>query len=189
MSIELDYDRHLTAIRTGDLIAFSGHGPLHRGVRLWEWLEYRRAGLRGRPMPRYSHCGMALWVNDRRLFIVEQEVFGCRMIPLRKCILNFNGEIDWFQIKAPLLVQNMAAYALDAVFDRYGYRDLVRTFLFNDRSLNSPAFCSGLYRALLKAGGYAWGDWDPMPDEIVELPILEKMGQLVVNNEPGDVYD
>lgn len=179
----LDYDQAFSQIKTGDLIAFSGRGPLHVGIRLWEWLEYRWAGLRGRPMPKYSHCGMALWVNNTHLFIVEQEVMGCRLIPFRKCLLRFNGVVDWFALTEPLQTMQMGAYALDVIFDRYGYRELIQTFLLNDRSLNSPAFCSGLYRALLKAGGYEWGDWDPMPDELVDLPILKGMGQLVVNNE------
>jgi len=186
MDVCFNYDTVFPEIRTGDLLAYSGRGPLHLGVRLWEWLEYRQAGVRGRPLPKFSHVGMALWVNNSHLFIVEQEVFGCRMIPLRKSIKKFNGDVYWYSLRQDLLVHQMAGYALDAVFDRYGYRDLLRTFLFNDRNLNSPAYCSGLYRALLKAGGYDWGDWDPMPDELVELPCLACRGQLVVNNETID---
>lgn len=174
------YDNVFAHIRTGDMLAFSGRGPLHMGIRGWEWLEYRRTGAPRKGLPRYSHCGMALWVNEQRLFIVEQEVLGCRMIPLRKCLQNFNGEVDWYGLTRPLDTDKMSQCALDAVFDRYGYAALVRTFLFNDRNLNSPAFCSGLCRALLRAGGYEWGDWDPMPDELVELPVLEYQGQLLL---------
>lgn len=178
--MRLRYGDVRDTIQTGDMLAFSGTGPLHLGVRAWTWVTYRRAGIRFLPLPRYSHTGMALWVNGRRLFIVEQELSGCRMIPLSKRIRQFRGSIDWFAIQGEVRREAMETYALDQVFEAYSWSELVRTFALNLPNCADAGVCSTLYRNCLMAGGIDCADYTPMPDELVDLPCFTLRGTLAL---------
>lgn len=185
--MDLKFDDVKHEIQTGDLLAFSGWGPLHFGIRLWEWFCYWYSGRKGRPLPKYSHVGMAVWVTlfggggQPRLHILEQEMAGCRLIPLDKQLKKFRGSIHWFKVdESQVNLHAMAEYGMDCVYDAYEYNQLFRVFVMNEKITCGPGYCSSLYRVCLQAGGYEWGDWSPMPDEVVDLPVLKEKGKLIL---------
>lgn len=209
---DFDFAAYRDELRTGDLLAFSGKGMLHVGIRLWEWVVYRReylaslkrpsrqevgllrwmfgmvpwlwqafGSLPGHGIPKFSHVAMVLWINGQHPFVLEQELGGCRLVPLAWRLKQFNGEIWWYRLDQTRVdSQEMVEFGLKCVAVPYAYASLINVFLLGDRNYTSPGYCSILYRLLLKAGGYDWGDWDPMPDEVVELPVVSKVGRLVI---------
>jgi hypothetical protein len=124
---------------------------------------------------------MAIRINGKHLFLLEQETTGCRVIPLHKQLGRFRGTVWWYRVDGNRVDRYaMEEYGLSVVFTPYAYRELFQVFLFNEKIASGPGYCSSLYRAALQAGGYEWGDWSPMPDEVVDLPVLALRGKLVL---------
>lgn len=166
-------------IESGDALIFSGYSFLHYIVRCVEaiqhMLQYGEV-----VWPRATHVGMA-WKCCEGVFVIEQELVGCRIYPLQRRIQEFKGTIHHHTLNAPLDRSAMLRHALSVVGDDYGYRQLFKTFVLDHPDPNGSAYCSALYRSCLVAGGAQVVDDDPMPSEV--LKYRQASGRPYVNTE------
>ena len=79
---QLSYDEVRSQIATGDVLMFSGRGPISRLIR------------RGSRSP-YSHCGIASREGSR-LMVFHAVVRGVHHQPASAAVRRYTGRVDWF---------------------------------------------------------------------------------------------
>ena len=181
----MKYDTARRRIQDGDVLAFRGTAAFSR---LIQW----------RTRARVSHVGFAVWLRqwDRLAVLEAMEPHGIRLHPLRKRIQD--GEwVDWHKLNDRGIHR---ATVVESAFQHWGSRyaspwQFVRSWglltrwiadrMGRDSDTNPDRFfCSELVAHCLERAGYVpddpvWTEPATMaPADIVELPILHRMGKL-----------
>jgi len=181
----MDYNANRHEIRDGDVLAFRGTAAFSR---LIQW----------RTRARVSHVGFAVWLEqwDRLAVLEAMEPGGIRLHPLRKRLAD--GEwVDWYRLDDDQVDRSAL---VSAAFEHWGKRyaspwQFLRSWGWVSRmvfdKLGRPSdtnpdrfFCSELVALCLTRAGYVCDDpvWTTpatmAPADIVELPVLRRMGKL-----------
>ena len=81
------YDDVRRLIKTGDVLMFSGRGPVSRFIA---WGSDSR----------YSHCGIASWEGER-LMVFHAVFRGVHHEPASRAVRHYTGRVDWFSLRHP----------------------------------------------------------------------------------------
>lgn len=109
-----------------DIVAFSGNGWLSRLIKL-------------RTLSRYSHIGMAFWMEGEHWVVESMEGKGVRIVPLRLWH-TWGGKVSGFTLNPELFTQAdkeaMLRFCLSKVGQPYASpKQIIRAFMFGMRWL------------------------------------------------------
>jgi len=181
----MNYEDHRHDIQDGDVLAFRGTRVFSKLIQFWT-------------NARVSHVGFAVWLRqwDRLAVLEAMEPGGIRLYPLRKSITD--GEwVDWYRLDGGKVHR---ATVVETAFTHWGKRyasplQFLRSWGaicrrvgdFLGRKVDTDPdrfFCSELVAHCLAQAGYVCEDpaWKVparmAPQDIVELPVLRRMGKL-----------
>lgn len=179
--------RRFDAVRSGDVLAFYGHGLIATAIRF-------------RTLSRCTHVGFALWFRGRLCVLEAREFKGVRLFPVGRYLSDPDLKIVHYELLDEGYGINRSV-VVDSALSHWGKRyastwQFLRSYGLVTRRMadrlglapdTNPErfYCSEYVQDSLREGGYKGeGSSRPpaetSPGDVLELPCLSRRGTLTL---------